>query len=151
MSKFKKWFAILGVVIILTSIFTFITPASEANAESYRCPPTTNNIGNGILSYGENCDSTPSVWVGHGKYIKYSVINRSGNRTIHARFVPSYSYFNEVLYNIGYIYPRDSHWNEATGTIYHEGYGWISLQMRCTSGRTIYNDCDASARFEIVK
>ncbi|MEI4802938.1 hypothetical protein WAZ07_16795 [Bacillus sp. FJAT-51639] len=139
MGKLKKWAATLSSVVILVSAFTFVTPAPKASALTYKCP--SDGYGNGLLQPGETCEYTPEVSVLPDDDIPFFVKN-TGRQTVHWRFVRVWD--KKIVHPGGYVYPNYT----VRGTLDLNTFGNVRLELRCTSGATITNNCNAEGWFD---
>jgi hypothetical protein len=135
--KLKKLFATICAVTMMVSASIFVSPAPEASALTYKCPSSRG--GNGLLQPGETCEYTPVRYMWAFQRFDMRVQNR-GNQMINYRLVNIWA--NEIA-DEGYLSPGKGFYK--TGLIMKQGD--YRIELRCTTGATIYNNCNAEAWF----
>ncbi|MEK4066614.1 hypothetical protein [Peribacillus sp. FSL R5-0717] len=138
MKKLKKLFATISAVTMIASSIIFVTPVPEASALTYNCPSSRG--GDGLLQPGQTCEYTPVRHMWFGQVFDMRVHNK-GTRTIHYRFVNIWS--NEIV-DQGYLSAGKRFYKDA---LMITRQGEYRIELRCTTGSTIYNDCNAEAWF----
>jgi hypothetical protein len=140
MKKLKKWAATIFATIMFVSTLTIAETTSKVEAAG-SCGPGVGN-GNGILEPGETCDVTPTVKGIHFQTLHYRTWNYR-NRTVNFKVVRTSPRRVFIDYYLNY----KPHGYFSFVTL--DSSGTYQMEMRCTTGRTVYRDCHASAWFTI--
>ncbi|PEJ23240.1 hypothetical protein CN887_21280 [Bacillus pseudomycoides] len=139
MKKIKLWMSIVSAIVILTSTFVISTQAIKTSAAS---PPDCIRCNDGWLTKGEWRDHTPQVAVSYGEMLTISTFQH-GYRPFYMRIYnvkTGVTYYDRYTYN----YPPEYPYIKVPPGIY-------AMELKCTTGRTKYNDCNGSGRFDNFK